>query len=90
MIMDCYIDNKDFIDDDFSIYIQYKDGSFYYLSGATEEGKFRKTGIETVIESNPATTSLYGKYRIYNIDDIDEEYSDAVDNDEKFWNADVA
>lgn len=90
MIMDCYIDNKDFIDDDFALYIEYKDGSFYYLSGATEEGKFKKTGIATVIESNPATTSLYGNYRIYNIDDTAETYSEAVDNEEKFWNADVA
>lgn len=90
MIMDCYIDNKDFIDDDFSLFVQYKDGSFYYLSGATEKGRFKKAGIETVIESNPATTSLYGNYRIYNIDDTEEAYSEEADDEEKFWNADVA
>lgn len=88
-IMDCYINNKDFIDDDFSLYIQYKDGSSYYIGGNDEEGKFRKTGIETVVESNPATTVLYGNYKIYNIDDIEEEYSEKVDDEEKFWNADV-
>lgn len=89
-IMDNYIDNKDFIDDDFALFIRYKDGSYYYLGGADEEGKFRKTGIETVIESNPGTTVLYGNFRIYNIDNIEEEYSREVDSEEKFWNADVA
>lgn len=90
MIMDNYINNKDFIDDDFALYIQYKDGSFYHLIGATESGKFKKTGIETVIESNPCTTSVYGKYRIYNIDNTEETYSEEVDSEETFWNADVA
>lgn len=89
VIMDCYIDNKDFIDDDFALFIRYKDGSSYYLGGNDEEGKFKKTGIEAVIESNPATTTLYGNYRIYNIDNIEEEYSEEVDSEEKFWNADV-
>ena len=89
-IMDAYINNKEWLDDDFALYIRYKDGSDYYLSGADEDGKFKKTGIETVIESNPATCVLYGNYRIYNIDDIDEEYSEENDDENKFWNADVA
>lgn len=88
-IMDGYITNKDFIDDDFALFIRYKDGSSYYLGGANEEGKFKKTGIETVIESNPATSVLYGNFRIYNIDNIEEEYSEEADSEEKFWNADV-
>lgn len=89
-IMDAYINNKEFIDDDFSLYIRYKDGSEYYLSGATEDGKFKKTGIETVVESNPATCVIYGNYRIYNLDDIDETYNEENDSEEKFWNVDVA
>ena len=89
-IMDGYIDNKEFLDDDFALYIRYKDGSEYYLCGATEDGRFKKTGIETVIESNPSSYIIYGKYRIYNIDDIDEEYRQETDDEEKFWNVDVA
>lgn len=89
-IMDGYIDNKEFLDDDCALYIRYKDGSEYYLCGAVEDGKFKKTGIETVIESNPSTYIIYGKYRIYNIDDTDEEYSQETDDEEKFWNVDVA
>ena len=89
-IMDCYINNKEWLDDDSSLFIEYADGSCYYISGAEEDGKFKKTGIKTVIESNPATFSLYGDYRIYNIDDIDEEYSEENDSEEKTWNVDVA
>lgn len=89
-IMDCYIENKEFLDDDFALYIRYKDGSEYYLSGTGEEGKFKKTGIETVVESNPATCVLYGNYKIYNIDNIEEEYSEEIDTEDHFWNADVA
>ena len=89
-IMDCYIDNKEFIDDDFALYIRYKDGSEYYLSGSDENGKFKKTGIETVIESNHCTCVLYGNYRIYNVDNIEEEYSEEADSENCFWNADVA
>ena len=60
-IMDGYIDNKEFLDDDFALYIRYKDGSEYYLCGAVEDGRFKKTGIETVIESNPSSYIIYGK-----------------------------
>ncbi|WP_195615488.1 hypothetical protein [Intestinimonas butyriciproducens] len=89
-MMDCYITNKEFLDDDSSLYVEYKDGSHYYISGAVEEGRFKKSGIKVVIESNPSSFVLYGAYRIYNIDDTDEEYSDEADNEEKTWNVDVA
>lgn len=89
-IMDCYIANKEFLDDDSTLYIRYKDGSDYYLSGQNEDGKFKKTGIETVIESNASTTVLYGNYNIYNIDNTSESYSEENDNEDKFWNADIA
>ena len=73
---------------DETLYIRYKDGSHYFIGEEGEEGKFRKTNIETIIDENPCTTMVYGKYRIYNIDDIDETYSPENDDDEKFWNVD--
>ena len=88
-IMDSYINNKEWIDDDFSLYIEYNDGSCYYLSGTVEDGKFKKTGIKTIIESNPSSFSLYGEYRIYNTDNTEEEYSEENDSEEKTWNVDV-
>ncbi len=89
LIMDTYINNKDYIADS-TIYIEYKDGSMYYLSATEEEGKFKKTGIKTVIESNPSTFSVYGDYIIYNIDDVDEQYSEENDEEEKTWNIEAA
>lgn len=89
-MMDCYITNKDFWDDDSSLYVEYKDGSHYYISGAIEEGRFKKSGIRAVIESNSASFVLYGAFRIFNMDDTNEEYSDEVDDECKTWNVDVA
>lgn len=86
MIMDCYINNKEYLIEQ-SLFIEYKDGTTYYLSDTEEEGTFKKTGIKTVIESNPCTFSLYGDYRIYNVDDMDMEYSEENDTDEDIiWN----
>ncbi len=85
-IMDNYINNKDFLDDDSSLFVAYKDGSSYYISGAEETGKFKKSGIKTIIESNPATFVLYGNYRIYNIDDVEMTYSVENDREEITWN----
>lgn len=85
-IMDNYINNKEFIDDDFALFIEYKGGSYYYLCGSEECGTFKKTGIKTIIESNPATFTLWGEYRIYNIDDTDEEYSAEIDDESICWN----
>ena len=76
------------IDD--SVWIQYKDGSHYYIGDQGEEGKFRKTGISCIIDENSATTMLYGDFVIYNIDNMDELYSPEVDETWKFWNADPA
>lgn len=75
--------------EDDALYIKYKDGSHFYI-GSEIEGKFKRTNIETIIYSNSATTCLYGNYRIYNMDDTAETYSEAVDSEEKFWNADEA
>ena len=85
-VMDCYINNKEWLDDDFSLYIEYKDGSFYYISGAEESGKFRKNGIKTIVESNPSTFILYGDFRIYNIDDVEMTYSEENDSEDITWN----
>lgn len=77
-------------DDDDSLYIEYKDGSHFYI-GTTfgVEGKLKRNNIKAVIYSNSATCAVYGDYKIYNIDDIDEEYNEATDDESKDWNADV-
>ncbi len=77
---------NDSLDDDYTLYIEYKDGSYFYLSADNVEGKFKKTGITKMIESNPCTTAIYGNYRIYNIDDTNEEYSIDTDDEYKGWN----
>ncbi len=73
-----------------SIWIQYNDGSHYYLGDLGEEGKFRKTGISCIIYENESTTQVYGNYVIYNMDDVNEIYSPNVDEPGKFWNVDLA
>ena len=75
--------------DDF-LWVQYKDGSHYCIGNEGEEGKFKKTNIEAIIDENPCTTAIWGKVDIYNIDDIDEKYSEENDDESKFWNATTA
>jgi hypothetical protein len=65
--------------DDF-LWVQYKDGSHYCIS---EEGKFN-------IDENPSTTMFFGKVDIYNLDDVDEKYSEENDDESKFWNVTTA
>lgn len=76
--------------EDDSLYVEYKDGSFFYIGGGEIEGKLKKNNIKAIIYSNPSTTCLFGEYRIYNIDDIEETYSEEADTEYTFWNADVA
>lgn len=61
-IMDNYINNKDYMSDDMTLYVEYNDGSTYYLSNNYEEGKFKKNGIKRVIEDNGSTYSVYGDW----------------------------
>lgn len=68
------------------LWIQYKDGSHYCISEEGEEGVFKKINIETIIDENDCTTMIWGKVDIYNIDDIDEKYSEENDDESKFWN----
>ena len=68
MVYDQYINNKEWLDDDFSLCIEYKNGSFYFLNDQDEDGKFKKTGIKTIIESNPNTYQVYGDYEIIKTD----------------------
>lgn len=75
--------------DDF-LWVQYKDGSHYCIGDEGEEGKFKKTNIEAIIDENPCTTAIWGKVDIYNIDDIDEKYSEENDDESKLWNATTA
>ena len=72
-VMDCYIDNKDFLTDDSVLYIKYKDGSEYILTDGYEEGKFKKTGIATMIEDNPVCYTVYGKYEVIKMDETEED-----------------
>lgn len=65
------------------LWVQYKDGSHYCIS---EEGRFKKINIEAIIDQNDCTTMIWGKVDIYNIDDIDEKYSEENDDESKFWN----
>lgn len=75
---------------DETLYIEYKDGSTFMAGwNGVKEGKFKRTNIKTAIYSNASTTALYGDYVIYNVDNTDEEYSEEVDDVEKFWNADA-
>lgn len=61
LIMDNYINNKDYLDEEQYVSIEYKDGSSYTLYGNGEEiGKFKKSGIVKVIEDNGNTYSVYG------------------------------
>jgi hypothetical protein len=69
-----YINNKDYIDDDFTLFIEYKDGSTYYLHGQEiEEGTYKKTGIKTVLEDNGCCYSVYGNYKLVKVDDADDD-----------------
>lgn len=84
-----FYDFNDMPEDD-SVFIQYKDGSHFYAGNGWEvEGTFKKNNIDTIIVQNACTTQLFGNYRIYNMDDIDEEYSEAIDDEYKDWNADI-
>lgn len=74
-------------DSDSTLYIGYNDGTCFYVDDSGNfEGKFRKTNIKSIIYSNACTTMLYGEYEIYNIDDVDEKYSEEIDSEDKMWN----
>ena len=70
---DCYIENKEYLDDDSSLYVEYKDGSYYYLSREIEKGKFKRTGIKSVVESNSATYTVYGSWKAIKTDTDDND-----------------
>jgi len=83
-----YYDFDNMPDDD-SIFVQYKDGTIFaagFNGGA--EGTYKKFNIKTVIIDNGSTTQLWGAYRLYNMDNTDEEYSEVNDDECKCWNAD--
>jgi len=71
MVKDNYINNADFLDDDFSVYIEYKNGSNFFMSATEKTGKFKTTGIKSVVENNPCTTSVFGEYEIVKTDTDD-------------------
>ena len=71
-----------------SIWVQYKDGSHYYLGDLGEDNSFKKTNISSIIYENGSTTCVYGKVVIYNLDNVAEIYSEEVDESYKYWNVD--
>ena len=82
-----WLDDTEYWDSDSTLYIGYKDGTYFYVDDCgNREGKFKKTGITSIIFSNACTTAVYGEYEIYNIDDVDEKYSPENDSEEKIWN----
>lgn len=71
-----------------SLWVQYKDKSHYSLGYDEENNTFKKTNISSIIYTNENTTCIFGNTVLYNMDDIDEIYSEAVDKSYKFWNVD--
>lgn len=81
-----WLDETGYWDSDSTLYIGYKDGTCFCVDDFGNcEGKFKKTGITSIIYSNACTTTVYGEYEIYNIDDVDEKYSEENDSEEKIW-----
>jgi hypothetical protein len=79
--------NNNCWDSDCTLFISYNDGTCFFIDDfGDREGKFKKTGIATIIYSNACTTAVFGDYEIYNIDDIDEKYSPEKDSEDKIWN----
>ncbi len=64
MINDCFINNRDYIGGEDSLYILYKDGSCYILDRHIEIGRYKKTGIKSVVIDNPNTYQVYGRYNL--------------------------
>lgn len=87
-MLDMDLEYYDWSDD--ALYIEYKDGSHFYIGSGEIEGKLKRNNIKAIVYSNPATTCLFGDYRIYNIDNTDETFTEEADSEEIFWNADVA
>lgn len=42
--------------------------------------------VADIIDENDCTMMIWGKVEIYNIDDINEKYSEENDDESKFWN----
>ena len=64
MINDCFINNREYIGEDDSLYILYKDGSSYILTSNIEMGTYKKTNIKAVIIDNGNTYQVYGNYNL--------------------------
>lgn len=64
MIYDCFINNREFIGEDDSLYLLYKDGSSYILTNNIEIGSYKKTNIKAVVIDNGNTYQVYGDYNL--------------------------
>lgn len=47
-----------------SFYIEYTDGSTYYVGESEEDGVYKKRGISRIIYSNANDTWVYGPYEV--------------------------
>lgn len=72
-------------DNDSTLFIEYLDGTTCYISETYYEGKVKFGKIKTLIYSDAWGNTVYGDYKIVNIDDTDEEYSPEVDSEDKLW-----
>ena len=58
-----WLDDTEYWDGDSTLYIGYKDGTYFYVDDCgNREGKFKKTGITSIIFSNGCTTAVDGEY----------------------------
>lgn len=62
MINDCFINNREYISEDDSLYVLYKDGSSYILTSSIEMGIYKKTNIKSIVIDNGNTYQVYGDY----------------------------
>ena len=51
-------------DPDIYVYVEYKDGSYYYNSCGDTCGKFKKTNIKAVVLDDSSEYYIFGKYKM--------------------------
>ena len=54
----------DYIFEDMSFYIEYKDGKTYEAGSCWEDGVYKKKNIKRIIHENPMDTMVYGDYEV--------------------------
>lgn len=64
MIENAEIYGWDYMFEDDSFYIEYKDGKTYEANECGEYGTYKKKGIARIIYVNANDTQVYGKYEV--------------------------